>query len=130
MPRWFFAVVPVALAIALAVAAVPARAGGLGFLRKSAVTYFQQDDSDLMMRNARKVLDAPAADAESSWSNPRTGASGLARITQAFTATDGAPCRRLHVVNRAKGVEDESTYTVCHYEQRGWVMHADAKPAS
>ena len=109
---------------------LPLAAASLAFLQKTAVAYFQKDDVDLMMKNARAVLDSPDTKAERAWSNERTGASGLARVKGAFTATDGAQCKRFGVVNRVKGVEDEATYTVCRSDQGGWRLKADAVPRS
>ncbi len=106
-----------------------AQSQSLSFLKKSPMSYFTQDDFELMTRNARAVLDAAEPDAERTWTNPRSGASGLAQSKGQFSATDGALCKHLRVVNRAKKLEDEATYTVCRYSGRGWVLNADAQPA-
>jgi len=106
-----------------------ADSGNLQFLKKSPIAYFSEDDVDLMMKNARAVLDSSDPAATQSWSNPRTGASGLAEVKGAFTATDGAPCKRLRVVNQYKQLESQATYTVCKHSGRGWVVNVDAQPA-
>jgi hypothetical protein len=115
----------------LAVAAVPlaAYAANLAFLKNSPAYYFQPEDTDLMMKNARQVLDSADPAAKQEWSNPKTGASGLAEVRGQFTATDGVPCKRLRVTNKVKGVESDATYTVCKYPKRGWVVNVDAQPA-
>jgi hypothetical protein len=110
-------------------AAIPASAGNLSFLGKSPVAYFKSDDMELMRQNAMKVLEATDANAKQDWSNAKTGASGLAEVRSEFRATDGATCKRLRIVNKAKGLESDATYTVCKYADRGWVMNADATPA-
>jgi hypothetical protein len=109
--------------------AMLARASDLSFLAKSPVSYFKPADTDLMKKNAQAVLDAPESAAKQSWSNPKTGASGLAEVKAAFTTTDGTPCKRLRVVNKAKKLESEATYTFCKYQDRGWIVNADAQPA-
>lgn len=119
-----------ALAFAVGCVALGAAyAGNLSFLGKSPVSYFKADDMELMRQNASKVLEATDANPKQDWSNPKTGASGLAEVRGEFKATDGASCKRLRIVNRAKGLESDATYTVCKYADRGWVMNADATPA-
>jgi hypothetical protein len=117
-------------ALLLSAATPIAFASGLGFLKDSPVSYFNEDDLELMRKNATAVLDAATSTAEKrEWRNAKTGNSGNAQVTGRFTATDGAPCRKLRIENRASGLHGVSTYTVCKYEDRGWVLHADAQPA-
>jgi hypothetical protein len=118
------------LSAAVCTVAFGAQAQNLNYLKNSPISYFQQDDVDLMNKAANEVLESSGANAKKDWSNPRTGASGSARVLSQFTATDGAPCKRLRVINKAPQAEGESTYTVCKYEGRGWILHPDAKPAS
>jgi hypothetical protein len=110
-------------------AAITAYGSNLGFLGKSPIAYFKPDDMALMRQSALKVLDAAEPNAKESWSNPKTGASGLAEIRGQFTATDGATCKRLRILNKVKGLESDATYTACKYADRGWVMNTDATPA-
>ena len=111
------------------IAVTQAHAGNMSFLADTPLKYFSQADMDLMRENARKVLDAPGASARQSWASERSGVSGWAQVRSEFTATDGAPCKRLRVVNRAKGLESDATYTVCKTADRGWIFNADAAPA-
>jgi len=83
----------------------------------------------LMRQSALKVLDAAEPNAKESWSNPKTGASGQTEVRSQFTATDGATCKRLRILNKAKGLESDATYTACKYPDRGWVLNTDATPA-
>jgi hypothetical protein len=110
--------------------AVAAQAANLNYLKNSPVAYFQQDDTDMMMKNANAVLDSSDANAKKEWSNPRTGASGWAQVVGQFATSDGTPCKRLRLGNKAAQVEGESTYTVCKYPGRGWILNPDAKPAN
>jgi hypothetical protein len=102
----------------------------LTFLGNSPVSFFQPDDVNMMRKNAQEVLDSPQPNAKRTWSNPKTGASGFAEVTGKFTTADGTLCKRLRIFNKAGGVEGESTYPVCKYPDRGWVINADARPAS
>lgn len=122
--RTFLAATAVLLAISFG-----APAQHLSFLKSMPAAYFKGEDQQLMKANAREVLDSHDTRASREWSNPKTGSSGLAQVRSEFIATDGAPCKRLRIVNRAGGVENDSTYPVCKYEGRGWLLHPDAEPA-
>ena len=115
--------------IASCTAVITASAGNLSFLADSPVAYFNSDDMELMRQTATKVLDSPDANAKQSWSNAKTGASGMAQVRGQFTASNGTPCKRLRIVNKARGLQSDATYTVCKYPDRGWVFNADAAPA-
>jgi hypothetical protein len=115
--------------IAGCTAVITASAGNLSFLANSPVAYFNQDDMALMRENANKVLDSPDANAQQSWSNPRTRASGMAQLRGQFTAANGTPCKRLRIVNRARGLESDATFTVCRTADNDWIFNADAAPA-
>ena len=110
-------------------AAIPASGSNLGFLGKSPISYFKPDDMNLMRQSALKVLDAAEPNAKETWSNAKTGASGLAEVRSQFTATDGATCKRLRILNKAKGLESDATYTACKYPDRGWILNTEATPA-
>ena len=110
-------------------ALVPAAASNLNFLGNSPLSYFKPEDMELMRQNALKVLDDSSPNAKQSWSNPSTGVSGLAQVRSQFKATDGATCKRLRIVNKAKGLESSATYTACNYPDRGWVLNTEATPA-
>jgi len=108
-----------------AMTASPAQ--NLAFLQNSPIYYFQDDDVNMMLANAKAVLDS-ASGAKRQWSNPRTGAAGMAQVKGRFTTADGTPCARLRVANKARGVESETVYTVCKSPARGWEVNPDAKP--
>lgn len=120
------------LLIVLACALIPLRsvAVNLTFLGNSPVSFMQRDDVNMMRKNADAVLDSSQPNARQDWSNPKTGASGFAQVVGQFTLADGTPCKRLRVFNRAGGMEGESTFPVCKYPDRGWVINADARPAN
>lgn len=118
------------LALSLsAVAAVAVQAANLSFLNNSPVSLFKQEDVDLMTENARKVLDSSDPAAKLSWSNPKTGASGFAQAKGQFTSSDGVPCKRLRVMNKARNLQSDSIYTLCKSADRGWIINTEARPA-
>ena len=110
-------------------AVIPASAGNLSFLADTPVAHFNRDDMELMQQTANKVLDSADPNSQQSWSNARTGASGMAQVRGQFTAANGTPCKRLRIVNQVKGLESDATYTVCKSADRGWIFNADARPA-
>ena len=111
------------------IAATTSSAANLDFLEHSPISDFTPQDMELMHQNALKVLDDPARNAMHAWSNGSTGASGLAQVRGQFTASDGTTCKRLRILNSAKGLEGEATYTLCKYPDRGWAIHTQAQPA-
>jgi len=115
--------------IAGCTAVITASAGNMSFLANSPVAYFNSDDMELMRQTATKVLDSPDANAKQSWSNAKTGASGMAQVRGQFTASNGTPCKRLRIVNKARGLQSDATYTVCKTADSGWIFNADAAPA-
>jgi hypothetical protein len=110
-------------------AVITASAGNLSFLANSPVAYFNSDDMELMRQSATKVLEAPDPNSKQTWSNARTGASGMAQGRGQFTASNGTPCRRLRIVNKVRGLESDATYTVCRSAEQDWIFNADAAPA-
>lgn len=115
-----------AFALALPVAAGPT---GMSFLDNTVVMDFNKEDMDLMNSSISEVLDSEEKNAKREWSNPSTGSSGLVEVRGQFVATDGATCKRLRLVNKAKGRRREVGYPVCKYEGRGWLVHPEAVPA-
>ena len=118
-----------AMLIAGCTAVITASAGNLSFLADSPIARFNSDDRALMREAANKVLDSPDANSQESWSNPKTRASGMAQVRGQFTAANGMPCRRLRIVNRARGLESDATFTVCKSADGDWIFNADAAPA-
>ena len=123
--RWLAA----AALIAGCTEVITASAGNLTFLADTPVAHFNSDDMALMRESANKVLEAADANAKQSWSNTKTGASGVAQVRGQFTAANGTPCKRLRIVNRVRGLQSDATYTVCKSADGGWAFNADAAPA-
>jgi len=104
-------------------------AGNLSFLADTPVAHFNSDDMALMRENANKALESADVNTQQTWSNPKTGASGIVQVREQFTAANGTPCKRLRIVNRVRGLRSDATYTVCRSADRDWVFNADAAPA-
>ena len=119
------------LALCALVAASDALATGMDFLSNLPATYFTQEDRDMMMKNVKEILDSDDPKSSREWSNPKTGNSGSLKLRSQFTATDGAPCKRISVSSlvKAGSVKNTGTYILCKYEGRGWLLHPDAVPA-
>lgn len=106
-----------------------ASAANLGFLKDSPISHFNKKDNELMMETALKVLDSTEPRATAEWSNPKSGNSGTVTTIGSFTSTEGLACKRIRVFNKAKAVEGSANHTVCQFPDRGWLVHADARPA-
>ena len=119
------------VALCALVAASDAMSAGMDFLSGLPASYFTQEDRDLMMKNVKEILDSDEANPSREWSNPKTGNSGNMKLRSQFTATDGAPCKRVSVSSlvKAGSVKNTGTYILCKYEGRGWLLHPDAVPA-
>lgn len=119
-----------ALLILGLLASTTALASNLSFLKGTAISRFNAEDIDLMLKNADEVLEADASDAKREWSNPKTSSSGFAEVRSQFVSTEGRTCKRLRVGNRAQGVPPkEATYTLCKHDD-GWMLDSNAKRAS
>jgi hypothetical protein len=119
----------VLLIVLLLTQSVLALAQPLPFMKSSPYASFKGKDYELMSANFKAVLESDETHVRREWSNSKTGSSGFAEVLSQFVATDGAPCKRMHLVNRAGGREGEATYAVCKYPERGWLLHPDAEPA-
>jgi hypothetical protein len=104
-------------------------ATGLGFLRNSALGHFEEEDVNLMLKNAGEVLESVSPHANKTWSNPKTGNSGVAEVLDAFTRPDGVLCKRVRVLNKVKrgDIEDQATYTVCKDPDHGWRLNGEVE---
>ena len=88
-------------------------ASNYAFLDGSAITYFTDQDRDLMMSNIYKVLNRYPDNKKSSWVNPKSKAWGYAMVTKTMRQNNGLLCRALLIVNNAHHIPGKSTYRVC-----------------
>ncbi|HET7794362.1 MAG TPA: hypothetical protein VFL64_13345 [Rhizobacter sp.] len=92
---------------------------GLGFLKNSPINYFNNEDIRLMRKNVDDLLAKGEQGAKGQWSNPKTKHAGEAEITETFSA-DGMSCKRVRVINQAKGLKSDASYPLCNYPGKGW----------
>lgn len=90
----------------------PVWSSNLSFLNNSAISYFNETDKDLMVRNAMRALNNKPDNTKSSWHNAGTGAWGYAVPSQT-SQKRGIKCRKLLLFNSAKDVTGRSAYKIC-----------------
>lgn len=115
----------------LAVAAfltTPGHAQNMGYLSHSPISYFTAEDFTLMRAAGKEALDTLGRGKSQNWSNPNTGTSGRISVTKSYTDTDGKPCKRVAVLNRAKGIEGEARYTLCRSTDGTWSIDTSPEP--
>jgi surface antigen len=100
-----------ALAAALAAAVGMAHAQNLGFMRHSVMSYVTPADATLMQKNYLEALELPDGHM-STWSNPRTGASGTATPLKSFREK-GMACRQLEMSTTAGGQTGNGQFVFC-----------------
>lgn len=106
----------VPLLIAAAMLSLNAQAvNPLWFLDHSPVRNLSKQDLAIMTETVDAVL-ADARNGETrSWKNPETGASGDVQALKSFEH-DGLSCRRIALINQAKGQEARSVYDLCEVD--------------
>lgn len=97
-----------------------AAAAGLGFLQETPLAYFTDRDRELLREAATAVLKDPDAAAVREWMNPQNNYSGKIEGLGAYTASDGAPCRKLRISTQARGVQNVASYSVCRTADGDW----------
>ena len=106
----------VLLAIALALAAVPAAAQNwIGLLKNGPAERFDEEDLRLFLDTSRKAL-AEGKDNETlSWENPKTRARGEITVLRSFQWKTH-PCKELKLHNEAQGRKGDSTLGLCQVD--------------
>lgn len=110
------------LVIAIIAASVPmlSSAAGLGFLNNTPLSYFTEQDFQLMRAAVQAVLEDPDPATVREWRNPQNQYSGKIEGLGAFKSANGLQCRKLRVSTQAKGVESAATYPVCRDASNEW----------
>jgi hypothetical protein len=103
-------------------------AANVSFLKNSPISFFTEQDIELMMAAADDVLADDSRGAKREWKNSATGNFGQLEVLGAFKAPDGRLCKRLRVTNNAKAVESRATYSVCLDADGVWKVDAATKP--
>jgi hypothetical protein len=103
-------------------------AQNMGFLKDSAVSYFDDDDVAMMMQNVDAALNDEKIPVTREWKNSASGHSGKAEVLSAFKNGDGIPCKRVRFSNVARnGVAGSSAYTFCKQMQKWMIATKDSK---
>ncbi len=82
------------------------------FLDGSAITYFTDQDKNLMEANLISTLNKTPDGKKSSWKNPHTGAWGYA-IPSKTRSENGNRCRTVTVFNSARQTTGQAMYRLC-----------------
>jgi surface antigen len=104
--------------VSIALAAASAAAQNIGFLRDSAMSFMNREDSAMLVRNFTQALDSLPDGHTSTWTNPKTGSSGTATPLNT-TSQKGMTCRLLEMSNQAGGQSGASKFTFCKTKD-GW----------
>lgn len=112
------------LVIAAVALSVPmlGSATGLGFLNNTPLSFFTQQDFQLMRAAVKAVLEDPDPMTVREWLNPANQYSGKIEGLGAFKTSDGLPCRKLRVSTQARGIESAATYPVCRTAGDEWQL--------
>jgi len=114
-----------ALAAAL-LAAPPAGAASLGWMKGEAASFFTDRDWELVAEALTATLDTDADGASREWANEKSGARG--RLTVLSTDTqDGTTCRRLRIESTARGSSSSQQYRFCRQQGGGWAISTPSR---
>lgn len=96
----------------------------MGFLKDSAVSYFDDKDIAMMMQNLDDALNDERVPATREWKNSASGNFGKAEVLSASKKSDAMPCKRVRFFNQAhNGVTGGSAYTFCKHAEK-WMIES------
>jgi surface antigen len=108
----------------IGIAAPLAFSQAMRFLENGPARFFTDDDVKLATQTMKDALDNQSNGTTSDWNNPRSGNSGSATPTKTFTKR-GMTCRRLKLVNRARGQTGQAVFNFCQQPDRTWKIVSD-----
>lgn len=108
-----------ALALLMALAAMPVHAIGMRYLEDAPFVKFSEQDKQLYLDTLHQFLDSGEDGSEIEWQNAETGSGGQIRIKNTFDH-DGMNCRRIWVTNHADDKTGAGTYVFCKSEDGSW----------
>jgi hypothetical protein len=118
----------VAIVLLFALASGAAFTGTLSFLKDAPIAEFKERDIEMMKSAANALLQDGEEGSAREWKNSETGNSGRLEISADFETPDGRRCKRLLVINRAKTVQSQATYSLCRDAEGNWTLDEQAKP--
>lgn len=89
------------------------------FLKDAPIAYFTPKDSELFKANLRDALENGKDGERRSWSNPASGAAGIATLEETLRRGDNV-CRRVRLDNSAKGHGGFTRKTFCKRTGKDW----------
>lgn len=92
------------------------------FLEDSPAAHFTDEDWRLIAVLGESALEQQQDGEMGEWDNPESGNSGSITPVKSYKSADGQPCRKLKVVERAKGMVEESTVDLCKPDNGEWVL--------
>ena len=92
------------------------------FLEDSPAAYFTDEDWRLISVLGEGALEQQQDGEMGEWENPESGNSGSITPVKSYKAADGQSCRKLKVVERAKGMVEETTVDLCKLDNGEWVL--------
>jgi surface antigen len=111
------------LALVLGLAAVPAAAqqGWFSLFRNTPAEQFDDEDLRLFIEASRKALNDTPEQGTVSWENPKTQSRGDVTVLSVFTWQEH-PCRKIKVVNEARGRKGTTTPSFCRVDDKWRVV--------
>ena len=95
----------------------------LDFLAHDPLRYFTEEDDSMFEGVVLQALDNNPDGQASTWENPKTGASGSVTPLETFVDPQkGVTCRRVEIVDQAKGMTQKETVVVCEDTGVGWKL--------
>jgi surface antigen len=86
-------------------------------LKNTPAENFDDEDLRLFMATSVKALNGPPDQGTVSWQNPATKSHGDVTVASVFTWHDH-PCRRLQIVNEARGRKGAHAANLCRVDDR------------
>jgi surface antigen len=108
-----------AFALVLGLAALPALASNVGFMRNSPIANMTKEDLEQMRAATQTALEQTADGGSYRWENSKTGASGVLTPLKTFER-DGRTCRNLEIFNSARGFTGRTHYDFCKQPDGSW----------
>jgi surface antigen len=108
-------------------ATVPAYGQNFHFLNNSPVRFFSEQDWEIFKRTGREVLEDVPEGETRDWENPESGHSGSIKALRSYQDAGGQTCRRVEIVNRAKGQIGRSRQTLCKQADGHWAFVQSSK---
>jgi len=109
------------LAAVFVLAAAPAWAQDIMFMRDTPYTHFTKEDRGMFDAAMQEALDKNADGESRAWSNSATTASGELKPVESFERK-GQKCRKLYIANKAKGRSASGEYNFCKQASGKWTL--------